>query len=608
MDLSILIPVYNGEKFIKNSLTEILKEINSIDKNISYEVIIYDDGSNDQTYKILKSFENNKNLCIHHNTQNNGLAYARNFLVQEACGTYLLFIDSDDAFVPGNLSKCITKYLKQNNDFIVFSTLISYPDTNKTKEWKLPEATLSKDLYVRKFLRTEIPFFAWGKLIKKTLFENIFYPEGEIFEDTLTMLKIALKANEITTSEIPLIVYKKREKSLSEGNEINYCYLIKRAFEIDNIIKNSNLNFQNLLNELFYFKVSILTEGLTHVSKISYKEFKSIYKNKIHFPFNFITQFLKNKLLSKKKKKAFIHAIKINLNKILLSTKKSFSDDIFLFCLLKNEEQRIDYFYDYYQKLGVTHFFMILNNCTDTTKEKIEKYNNTTIFEINKNYNHHWKWVSKILRKYGTGHWCFVVDIDELFVYKDMNKCSLRNFIHNLEANNYNGVKSLLVDFYPEQIQENSIPFMNTYYFDKEYYEFVHSSEKHLLHKSKWYKGYSGGPRARVMGLDKINLTKYPLFYFSKNSYLYQGMHYLHGNNCQDFTTVIKHFKFDYFYEKRYSDLANNSNFDEIKKENTSYLNFYKNNETSFYSPEYSIKYENDNQLLRIITWHTFQK
>lgn len=96
--ISVLMPVYNGEKYILYSIYSILCQ--------SYkwlELLIYDDGSTDDTSKIITGYVKDPRVQIFRSEKNNGVAYARNFLLEKAQGEYIAHQDADDISYPDRL-------------------------------------------------------------------------------------------------------------------------------------------------------------------------------------------------------------------------------------------------------------------------------------------------------------------------------------------------------------------------------------------------------------------------------------------------------------------------------------------------------------------------
>lgn len=103
--LSIIIPVYNKEKYIRDCINSILAQTFT-----NFEIIIINDGSTDNTIKILKSFKDSRIKLI--NTNNNGVSTARNIGINHASGEYITFIDGDDTIDPDYCEKIANEILK----------------------------------------------------------------------------------------------------------------------------------------------------------------------------------------------------------------------------------------------------------------------------------------------------------------------------------------------------------------------------------------------------------------------------------------------------------------------------------------------------------------
>ena len=113
--VSVIIPVYNVEKYVEKSVLSIL---NQTLKNI--EIIIINDGSTDSSLSILTELAKTDNRIRIISTQNNGLSIARNLGIHTATGEYIYFFDSDDIVEKDTLEKCYQKCQLQNLDFLFF--------------------------------------------------------------------------------------------------------------------------------------------------------------------------------------------------------------------------------------------------------------------------------------------------------------------------------------------------------------------------------------------------------------------------------------------------------------------------------------------------------
>ena len=125
MLISVVIPVYQA----KNSLR---RSVNSIAKDNEIEILLIDDGSQDGSSQLCDELaRENKQIRVFHQ-KNQGVSVARNQGIKMAKGTYLLFLDADDWFVPESWSTIIS-YAKQNIDFVGFSYYSVFPDGQKRK-------------------------------------------------------------------------------------------------------------------------------------------------------------------------------------------------------------------------------------------------------------------------------------------------------------------------------------------------------------------------------------------------------------------------------------------------------------------------------------------
>ncbi len=100
--ISLIVPVYNGEKTIEKCINSIL---NQTYRNI--EVIIIDDGSTDNTYEICKNMQNKDNRIQLIKQNNKGPSLARNVGIEYAQGKYIQFVDADDWLEPSIIAECV---------------------------------------------------------------------------------------------------------------------------------------------------------------------------------------------------------------------------------------------------------------------------------------------------------------------------------------------------------------------------------------------------------------------------------------------------------------------------------------------------------------------
>lgn len=292
--ISVIINVYNGERFIRKCLDSV---INQTYKNL--EILIINDGSTDNSLSICKSYKDSRIKII--STENRGLALARNVGIDNASGQYLYFIDMDDCIdfdtieYLYNLSKRYETKITTCRSVIVYD----YDFTSKQKKEKTyvitPEKML-KDILLLKERQVTV----WNKLIDRELFENLRF-ENRIIEDIVFTYKLVMKTDKIGYSNQVKYYYLKHDGSITaikdnlEKSIDTYNGLLERYYNIEKVypmmiennvcmlqliirlyLKNDKklLNFLEekkaleLYNRLFSFKIVKCDIGIREKIKI----------------------------------------------------------------------------------------------------------------------------------------------------------------------------------------------------------------------------------------------------------------------------------------------------------------------------------------------------
>ena len=269
--VSIIIPVYNVEKYIKLCINSILKQ----DYDGIIECIIIDDCGSDNSISIVKSLICNTSAkfdfkIIQHN-KNMGLSAARNTGIKAASGDYLFFLDSDD-FIKDDAIKTLVAPIKKYGylDLIVGNT---YPTKQKGLEWidlnkkRLPNFSNDRIWIKQKLLdRFTLSMTAWNKLIRKNLIieNNLYFMEGIIHEDDHWNFYLAKYVKSIYIVKDYTYVYNIRENSItqkydSEKDDKTYLIICKNWIDnIDNICRKEQIRLvASFLIPIFLFSRNI---------------------------------------------------------------------------------------------------------------------------------------------------------------------------------------------------------------------------------------------------------------------------------------------------------------------------------------------------------------
>ena len=174
-DLSVIIPAYNVEAYIEKCIDSVISQ----ETQFSYEIIIVNDGATDNTYEKILKYEGQDNLVLL-NQVNKGLSGARNTGINQSQGKYLMFVDSDDYLCEGAIQKLMERALTYQAD-IVQGSYFSFNGDEKFY-YLVNDQVIDKEKYNED---VKAPGFAWGKVFKRECFENIRFPEGFWYEDTI---------------------------------------------------------------------------------------------------------------------------------------------------------------------------------------------------------------------------------------------------------------------------------------------------------------------------------------------------------------------------------------------------------------------------------------
>ena len=171
---SIIVPVYNTEKYIEESLNSIVKAM-----DIDCEVIIINDGSTDNSEQVVLDFINKlpekyKNNFIYTKKENKGLADTKNVGLELARGKYISVVDSDD-YIGEDFYTIARKYINNNSDMLIYDVYVVF---EKDRKWNYTSRgkTDSKEEEIVAFLNGAISGSSCNKIIKKELYNDYRFP------------------------------------------------------------------------------------------------------------------------------------------------------------------------------------------------------------------------------------------------------------------------------------------------------------------------------------------------------------------------------------------------------------------------------------------------
>lgn len=260
MDISVIIPVYNVENYLKRCVDSVLRQ-----EGVSLEIILIDDGSTDSSGQICEEYAaNHSNIrCLH--ISNSGPATAKNKGYDAAKGNYVAFIDSDDEIKPDMFSSMLQSGYKHHAD-IVCCNYIQVDEEghiSHTKHTNL-EYVLTQDEALKAILiKDKIYSQCWTKIYKRyTMLKNgVRNTEGlKTEEDFIYNIQAFACSKTVCIVDKPLYIYTHRSKSLSKDYFRNHIsqYIDNRILRlelVDSIIleKFPHLQKYSTYHCIFYY-------------------------------------------------------------------------------------------------------------------------------------------------------------------------------------------------------------------------------------------------------------------------------------------------------------------------------------------------------------------
>ncbi len=285
--LSIIIPVFNVEKYIIDCLNSLYQQ--NLSEN-DFEIILINDGSTDQSANLINSFSQSHSNIKMYYQKNSGPSAARNLGIQKAIGEYLLFIDSDDFLLPNKIP-LLLQIAEKNQLEVLRADYLNSKENGKIVKYE-KSIISSRRIYSNKIIKGDIlyskifcmEFFTPLLLLNRTfiLKNNLYFHEGIYFEDIDFSTRLSLVVTRAMFTPITFYIYRLRENSITHSINLKK---VKDLTDIINTLQNSvdrnRFNYpmkQSVLQNITHLSVYLfirLSEPLLYPHK---KEILSTYK------------------------------------------------------------------------------------------------------------------------------------------------------------------------------------------------------------------------------------------------------------------------------------------------------------------------------------------
>lgn len=245
--ISVIVPVYNVEKYIHRCIDSILNQTFT-----NFELILVDDGSPDNCGKICDEYaiKDNRIHVIHQ--ENGGLSAARNagidWAMNNSDSEWITFIDSDDWIHPDYLQLLYKSAIESSLNL----SICNYKRVDSFEEYNIFSSTDYKILHSEEAYCSyyELCMTATFKLFKRVLFKDIRFPIGKLCEDAFTIYKILFSLDSVAITDIPLYYY-----FINDNSIIRSAWSPKRLDEV--VAHEGQLEFlqKNCYNDAYNYEL-----------------------------------------------------------------------------------------------------------------------------------------------------------------------------------------------------------------------------------------------------------------------------------------------------------------------------------------------------------------
>ena len=259
--ISVLIPLYNSEKYIACTLSSV---VNQTWKEL--EIIIVDDGSTDGSAKIVESFQEEDSRIKLYSQKNMGIGYTRNRLLSLSSSSLILFVDSDD-ILPPNFISLLYEAKARNKAEIASARVVPFRNKPRKKKGGKEEVYSGEEFLVEMTRPMGKFCYSHSRLMDKALFLSLSFPEDKIFEDVVLMPKIVIRARCVVF--VPEAQYNYR----INRNGLSHSPFSPRSLdEMDGYMENIKLGEKIENRQVVYYS------SLFFLTKYYYYFFKVLFK------------------------------------------------------------------------------------------------------------------------------------------------------------------------------------------------------------------------------------------------------------------------------------------------------------------------------------------
>ena len=275
--ISIIIPIYNVEQYLKECVDSVLNQTYS-----NLEIILVDDGSPDRCPEMCDEYARNDLRVQVIHKENGGLSAARNAGLDVAKGEYISFVDSDD-YISEDMIQALYDRAVQTQADLTFCSIERVDEKGHYISLEKVESAIydRNNFWENKYYnQPSASTVAWNKLYKKHIFDELRYAVGRIHEDDIILLNIINKCNIIATVQRGKYMYRQRDDSIihTKYTLANFQVIEERFDRIEYFLKNNSIE---TAKRALYHAFGVITIGYAELD-FAQRSIKEEYKTQVN--------------------------------------------------------------------------------------------------------------------------------------------------------------------------------------------------------------------------------------------------------------------------------------------------------------------------------------
>ncbi len=275
--ISVIVPVYNAEKYLSQCLDSLLHQTYD-----NMEVIVVDDGSSDASLAICEHFAKKSSKFRIITGKNYGVSHARNIGMRMASGTYMTFVDADDYLVSSAIARMA--YQMQNHDMCVCAHARIFKNYTSRAVVGGPSEYTRYGMLKRVLVQGKVEGFLWNKMFRMDIirYYNLQMDKTiTLGEDLLFVCKYLMYCDDIVYIKDILYMYRMRKGSLCKGFDKAQYTLLDSMLKIIDVLEDESL----IAHMKWQYVVSCFTyaQGIPNSRKSYYETYRKQFMDEVSF-------------------------------------------------------------------------------------------------------------------------------------------------------------------------------------------------------------------------------------------------------------------------------------------------------------------------------------